>query len=106
VTLAPTAAILPSRSTIVPFRIVGPAAVRMVALRIATTPDGTGRYVLGKGSAFGAATAPAPGGVGGVESFCVAAAVCGEAAGAAVAGGGAARPLAQPRTEAIATNNE
>src|SRR3970282_2000740 len=68
VTLAPTATILPSRSRMVPLGIAGPVAVRMVALRMATGPDGTGRYVLGNGSAFGADTAPAPGGVGGVES--------------------------------------
>src|SRR5262245_5540312 len=62
VTFAPTATIFPSRRTIVPFWMRGPVAVRIVALRIAMGPDGTAWYVLGKGSAFGAERAPAPGG--------------------------------------------
>lgn len=76
-----------------------------MALRIATGRDGTGRYVLGNGFAFGAEIAPAPGGVGGVES-CFGGADCvGAVAGGAEAEGAeAARLVAQPRAEAIATS--
>ena len=58
VTLAPTAAILPSRSSTLPFRIVGPAAVRMVTLRMSVVRDGKGLYVLGNGLSFGTETPP------------------------------------------------
>src|SRR5688572_15869829 len=59
--LAPTPAILPSRRSTAPFWIVGPAAVITVTFRISVVRDGNGRYVLGKGSALGDDTAPAPG---------------------------------------------
>jgi hypothetical protein len=39
----PTAAIFPSRRRIAPSRIVGPAAVRMVTLRITVGRDANGR---------------------------------------------------------------
>src|SRR6478609_9598475 len=39
----PTSAILPSRSSTLPLRIVGPAAVRMVTLRMSVVRDGKGR---------------------------------------------------------------
>jgi len=57
-TFAPTAAILPSRSRTLPFRIVGPAAVRMVTLRMSVVRDGKGLYVLGNGLSFGTDTPP------------------------------------------------
>ena len=38
-TVAPTAAILPSRRRTLPFRIVGPAAVMIVTLRINVVRD-------------------------------------------------------------------
>jgi hypothetical protein len=41
-------------------RIAGPAAVRMVTLRITVARIAKGRYVLGNGSALGAESAPAP----------------------------------------------
>ena len=61
-TVVPTATILPSRRSIAPLRIVGPgrghdgdvADDRRRATR-------SGRYVLGKGSAFGVETAPSIG---------------------------------------------
>ena len=46
-TFAPTATILPPRSRIEPLRIAGPAAVRIVALRISVARDGNGAYVDG-----------------------------------------------------------
>jgi hypothetical protein len=52
----------------VPPRMVGPAAVRMLAFRLATGPEDTGWYVLGNGSAFGADSAPMPGGTVGAVS--------------------------------------
>ena len=58
-TVAPTSAILPSRMSTLPLRIVGPAAVRIVTLRISVGRDGNGGYVLGNGSALGVETAPA-----------------------------------------------
>src|SRR6202790_4015006 len=58
---APTAAILPSRTRIEPSRIVGPAAVRIVACVISVACDGNGTYVDGYGSANGTETAPGPG---------------------------------------------
>src|SRR5215218_7193470 len=58
VTLVPTSAILPSRRSRLPPRMVGPAAVRIVTLRINVGRDANGRYVLGKGSAFGSETPP------------------------------------------------
>src|SRR5256885_13256563 len=61
VTLAPTCAILPFTSNTDPLRIVGPAAVRIVTLRITVGRDANARYVLGKGSALGAENPPAPG---------------------------------------------
>src|SRR5688500_3679907 len=57
-TVAPTAAIFPSRSSTDPLRIVGPAAVSMVAFLMTVVRDGNGLYVLGNGSAFGADSAP------------------------------------------------
>src|SRR5689334_11915995 len=60
VTFAPTCAILPFVRSTAPLRIVGPAAVRIVTLRMTVGRDAYGRYVLGKGSALGAETAPAP----------------------------------------------
>src|SRR5688572_32726761 len=60
-TVVPTAAILPSRSRTLPFRMVGPAAVMIVTSRINVARDAGATYVLGKGSALGADTAPAPG---------------------------------------------
>jgi len=60
-TFAPTATILPSRSRIDPLRITGPAAVRIVALRISVARDGNGAYVDGYGSANGTDSAPGPG---------------------------------------------
>src|SRR5438105_6399551 len=59
-TLAPTWVILPFVSTTAPFRIVGPAAVRIVTLRMTVVRAANGRYVLGKGSALGDETPPAP----------------------------------------------
>ena len=44
---APTAAIFPLRIKTDPFRIVGPAAVRIVALRISVACDANGTYVEG-----------------------------------------------------------
>ena len=41
-TVAPTAAIFPFWSRIAPFRIRGPAAVRMLTLRITVVRDGKG----------------------------------------------------------------
>src|SRR4051812_33529167 len=43
VVVAPTSAIFPSRSSTLPPRIVGPAAVRMVTLRISVGRDANGR---------------------------------------------------------------
>src|SRR5687767_537387 len=65
-TVAPTAAIFPFCMRIAPFLISGPAAVRMLTLRISVVRDGNGAYVLGNGSAFGADIAPRP--TPGVES--------------------------------------
>src|ERR1700686_1984422 len=59
-TAAPTAAIFPFWSRIAPFRIIGPAAVRMLTLRITVGREGNGVYVLGNGSAFGVDVAPSP----------------------------------------------
>src|SRR5215213_6634061 len=73
-TVAPTAEILPPCIRIAPFRIVGPAAVMMLTLRITVGRDGYATYVDGNGSALGALTAPAPGGVG-VVVACAAARV-------------------------------
>jgi hypothetical protein len=53
---------------IVPPRMVGPAAVMIVAFLMATGPEATGWYVLGNGSAFGADNAPIPGGTAGAVS--------------------------------------
>src|SRR3954471_18682644 len=44
-TVCPTAATLPSWRRIAPRSITGPAAVRMVALRITVVRDGSGLYV-------------------------------------------------------------
>src|SRR5437868_4585887 len=60
VTVVPTCAIRPFTSTTDPLRIVGPAAVMIVTLRITVGRDAKGRYVLGKGSALGAERPPAP----------------------------------------------
>jgi hypothetical protein len=76
----------------------------IVALRMATGREATGRYVLGNGSAFGADNAPAPGGVGDVESGFGADCVCAVGAWVAGAGAGAARPVAQPNVDTIATS--
>src|SRR5690348_8583542 len=57
---APTAAIFPSRSRIAPLWTAGPAAVRIVTLRMTVGFDGRGWYVLGNGSAFGVEVAPSP----------------------------------------------
>ena len=46
-TLCPTATTLPSCSRIDPRSMTGPAAVRMVALRITVARDGRGLYVEG-----------------------------------------------------------
>src|SRR6476661_1951415 len=43
VTLVPTSAILPSRRSTLPLRMVGPAAVRIVTLRISVGRDAKGR---------------------------------------------------------------
>lgn len=61
VTEVPTATILPSRSRIEAFCIVGPAAVIIVAFLISVVCDGNGTYVLGNGFAFGSDSAPIPG---------------------------------------------
>ena len=60
-TVAPTETTFPSCMRIVPFRMSGPAAVKMFTLRITVGRDGYGVYVLGNGLAFGAESAPAPG---------------------------------------------
>src|SRR5687768_8265168 len=78
-TVVPTAAILPSRSSTLPFRMVGPAAVMMVTSRMSVARATGATYVLGNGSALGADTAPAPG---------AGLLVSGRAAVAAVAGRG------------------
>ena len=46
-----------------PFRIVGPAAVMMVTFRISVAREANGRYVLGKGSSFGVERPPSEGAV-------------------------------------------
>lgn len=61
VTEVPTATILPSRSRIDAFCIIGPAAVIIVALRMSVVREGNGVYVLGNGLAFGSESAPVPG---------------------------------------------
>src|SRR6266542_1125029 len=68
-TVAPTAVILPFCTRTLPFRIVGPAAVMMLTLRMTSVRDGKGTYVLGKGSAFGRETPPRPARFGGTESL-------------------------------------
>src|ERR1035437_1481898 len=60
-TVAPTETTLPSCMRIAPFRVRGPAAVKMFTLRITVGGDEYGLYVLGKGSAFGTLSAPGPG---------------------------------------------
>src|SRR4051812_41795358 len=57
-TVAPTATIFPSRTTRAPWGMRGPAAVRIVALRITVGREGKRAYVLGKGSAFGVESPP------------------------------------------------
>jgi hypothetical protein len=52
--------IFPSATAIAPFRIIGPAAVMMLTLRITSGVDGKRVYVLGKGSAFGNDVDPRP----------------------------------------------
>src|SRR5256885_14383543 len=59
-TVAPTAAIFPFCITVAPFLISGPAAVRMLTLRMTVVRDGNGVYVLGNGSALGVEVAPRP----------------------------------------------
>src|SRR6476620_5471444 len=59
-TVAPTAATLPFCRRIAPFRISGPAAVKMLTLRITVVRDGKGTYVLGNGSALGVEVPPRP----------------------------------------------
>src|SRR5690349_12027112 len=60
-TLGPTWAILPFVRSTAPFRMVGPAAVRIVTFRMTVGREANGRYVLGKGSALGVEVAPGPG---------------------------------------------
>jgi hypothetical protein len=43
-----------------PFLIIGPAAVRMLTLRMTVVREGKGAYVLGNGSAFGVDADPRP----------------------------------------------
>src|SRR5919109_1280499 len=54
----PTATIFPSRIRIEPFSTRGPAAVRIVALRMTVGREGNGVYVLGNGSASGVESVP------------------------------------------------
>src|SRR3954468_6842989 len=68
-TVCPTAAIFPFWSRTAPLRIVGPAAVMMLTLRMTVVCEANGRYVLGNGSAFGTEVLPRPADTGGgVES--------------------------------------
>src|SRR5512132_3566283 len=76
-TVVPTAAIVPSRSSTLPLRIVGPAAVMIVTSRISVAREGGITYVLGNGSALGREIAPAPGGVRPVSARAPAAGVVG-----------------------------
>jgi hypothetical protein len=45
---------------IAPFLMSGPAAVRILTLRMTVGRDGNGTYVLGNGSASGVEVAPSP----------------------------------------------
>src|SRR6185369_5204422 len=105
VTEVPTAAIFPSRNRTLPPRMVGPAAVRTVTLRMSVARDAGTTYVLGKGSALGAETAPAPGG-NRVVSRAGAGAVAGRGCAAAVdfAGAHAASAATTPPMATDPTN--
>jgi hypothetical protein len=59
--MKPTATIFPSAMEMAPFRISGPAAVKMFTFRITNGAEGRRWYVLGNGSAFGVEVAPRPG---------------------------------------------
>src|SRR4029079_457854 len=60
VALGPTATIFPSATAIIPFLIVGPAAVMMLTLRMTRGGAAMRVYVLGNGSAFGTEIPPGP----------------------------------------------
>src|SRR3972149_2425270 len=99
ITVGPTATILRSWRRIAPFRISGPAAVKMFTLRITVGRDANGAYVLGKGSALGTLSAPAPGG--GPGFFAVSAAGLGACAGAVGGCWAAAAPPARARSQGV-----
>jgi hypothetical protein len=79
-TVGPTATIFPSAIEIMPFVIVGPAAVMRFTFRMTSGADENRVYVLGNGSSFGLETAPRP--VAGTLSFATGAGCCGFLEGA------------------------
>src|SRR5436190_4197588 len=89
-TVAPTAAIRPSRTSTAPSRIDGPAAVITVTLRMTNGCEAGALYVDGNGSSFGRDVPPRPGGGFGLSSPFLSGSAVDELAGLEVGGAWAA----------------